>query len=77
MTRTRRTLGTVSVIGLLQLSVTSAPTPRDVGLAFPDDPKISINAPLCLQLVAPRWEDERLMAALREVDAVVNGVEAK
>jgi Asp-tRNA(Asn)/Glu-tRNA(Gln) amidotransferase A subunit family amidase len=40
--------------------------------ALSDNPNTSINAPVSLQLVAPRWEDERLMAALKVVDEVVN-----
>ena len=36
-----------------------------------DDPKLMHGAPLALQIVAPRWEDEKVLLALELIDAAL------
>lgn len=36
-----------------------------------DTPEVCIDAPIGLQLCAPRWEDERLFAAARMIDGLL------
>lgn len=39
--------------------------------AVTDDPKVFVEAPLGLQLAAPRWQDERLMSGLYMIEKLL------